>query len=137
MKLTVFSSNMVHDETYLMNLTPEIKADITKHYFFLSLKTLFFLRNKIGHNRIAVNIFDDCYIFNERSIMAVYAVYVADSYRPVHVARSFSETTEWTYTAYEVVRYDYLTPKQVERLTYAGAKACEAILKENYASTLQ
>jgi hypothetical protein len=69
--------------------------------------------------------------------MAVYAVYLAESYIPVAVVTTKKETAEWAYTAYDIVRYNYLTQKQVQNLTYAGAKTCEAILKENYASTLQ
>ncbi len=69
--------------------------------------------------------------------MSVYAVYLAESYVPIAVVATKKETAEWAYTAYEIVRYNYLTPKQVQNLTYAGAKACEAILKENYATTLQ
>lgn len=69
--------------------------------------------------------------------MSVYAVYLAESYTPVAVVSTKKEAAEWAYTAYEIVRYDYLTPKQVQHLSYAGAKTCEAILKESYASTLQ
>lgn len=69
--------------------------------------------------------------------MAVYAVYPLGSYMPIVVVSTKKETAEWAYTAYDIVRYDYLTPKQVQNLTYAGAKTCEAILKENYATTLQ
>lgn len=69
--------------------------------------------------------------------MAVYAVYEADGYLPLMVARTLAAAELMKYSNTEIVRYKHLTLKQVSALPYIYAKACEAIMEENNATTLQ
>lgn len=69
--------------------------------------------------------------------MAVYAVYEADGYLPIMVARSLAAAELMRYSNTTIARYKHLTLKQVSALPYVYAKACEAIMEENNVATLQ